>query len=178
MVFEWLKAQLNQTSEGDTRGQSLDQDMLHKSFSQLGGDSLAAIHLTSLLREHLSLDVPVDVVLKTPLASILTDVTSEKRPPVIASYDWAQEASLDSLELSACQESPPLSQGTEFASSVLLTGCTGFLGRFILWQLLQDKQIARIFCLTQNKDGREDIFIKYAMCNAVFLQQKHVPKTV
>ena len=73
VVFEWMRDQLHQ-GPGKTKAFSnergLDCDMIQKSFSQLGGDSLAAMHLSSLLREHLSLDLPVDVILKTPLADI------------------------------------------------------------------------------------------------------------
>ncbi len=142
-MFEWIQKQT--TNHNVETGNEIDHQ---KSFSQLGGDSLSAMHLSSLLREHLSLDLPVDVILKTALANIISDAGSTPSG-VAVSHDWAEEASLDSLGLLECS----LSDVPEVSSSVLLTGCTGFLGRFILWELLQDDRITRIFCLAQNKKG-------------------------
>ena len=150
-MFEWLKQQLHHGgSDHDESRLLLDQE---KSFSQLGGDSLAAMHLSSLLREHLSLDLPVDVILKAPLAHILTNasLSREEFKATGVSYNWVQEASLDSLELGDC---PSLDQVGEYASTVLLTGATGFLGRFILWELMENTRTTKIFCLAQNKNGK------------------------
>lgn len=153
-MFEWMRDQLHQglgKTESFSNEGGLDCDMIQKSFSQLGGDSLAAMHLSSLLREHLSLELPVDVILKTPLADIPSGVADFKRT---ASQDWAEESSLDWLDQdtdTTCECS--LCDLPEFSTSVLLTGSTGFLGRFILWELLQDTRITKIFCLAQNKKG-------------------------
>lgn len=146
VVFEWIRKQFrcNTGISEPSDENGIDSE---KSFSQLGGDSLSAMHLSSLLREHLSLDLPVDVILKTPLASIMSGACGVKGAHV--HHDWAGEALLDLLELDT---SPPC-DAPEVSSSVLLTGCTGFLGRFILWELLQDSKITRIFCLAQSKKG-------------------------
>lgn len=154
-MFEWLRKQLHHNAgisePVDKPQDGVDYDMIQKSFSQLGGDSLAAMHLSSLLREHLSLELPVDIILKTPLAKIMDGVKmGEMSVGVVEEYDWAKEVS--SIEQDFCQQCP-LSDVPEVSSSVLLTGCTGFLGRFILWELLQDTQISRIYCLAQNKRG-------------------------
>lgn len=149
-MFEWIKKQLHCNTEPSIENE-LD---CSNSFSQLGGDSLSAMHLSSLLREHLSLDLPVDVLLKTPLVSIVSDVCrTAKGTPAVGSHDWVGEASLDSLDLDINPQCCSLYDVPEISSSVLLTGCTGFLGRFILWELLRDSKIATIFCLAQSKKG-------------------------
>ncbi len=134
-----------------------DDEICHKSFSQLGGDSLAAMHLSSLLREHLSLEIPVDAILTQTLGRIISDISesSSISSSVAMVHDWKSEALIDSLLLDDCrsQSHDSSSDPSEISSSIFLTGCTGFLGRFVLWELLHDSQIARIFCLIQNKNG-------------------------
>lgn len=154
VVFKWMEEKLQSDDDRETSGKhGLDHERMHKTFSQLGGDSLSATHLSSLLREHLSLDLPVDILLKTPLVEIMSNVSSKNRPSA-TSTDWGKEASIVSLGLDRTQgEWPPLSGVAEVSSSVLLTGCTGFLGRFILWELLQNSQVTRVFCLAKMKDG-------------------------
>ena len=147
-VFKWIQEIFQSTDHEVSSKQGLDYN---KSFSQLGGDSLSATHLSSLLREHLSLELPVDVILKTPLAELVTSIPSAKGPST-ASIDWVKEASIDSLGLDDHPQRP-LSDVPEVSSSVLLTGCTGFLGRFILWELLLDSRITQVFCLTKEKNG-------------------------
>lgn len=162
-MFEWMRDQLHQSpgkTEAFSKEGGLDSDMIQKSFSQLGGDSLAAMHLSSLLREHLSLELPVDVILKTPLADIPSGVAGFKGTANAKSQDWAEEASLDWLDLDASCECS-LCDLPEFSTSVLLTGSTGFLGRFIMWELLQDTRITKIFCLAQNKKGKSTCRIHF-----------------
>ena len=150
VVFEWIRKQFHCNREVSELPDE-DEIDFKKSFSQLGGDSLSAMHLSSLLREHLSLDLPVDVILKTPLADVISDACGVKGAPV--HHDWSEEASLDSLGLDTILQCSSPRDVPEVSSSVLLTGCTGFLGRFILWELLQDSKITGIFCLAQNRKG-------------------------
>jgi acyl carrier protein len=149
LLFEWIQKHVRYSTEVSEQSDDNGIDPT-KSFSQLGGDSLSAMHLSSLLREHLSLDLAVDVILKTPLANIMSDICGGRG--VCVHYDWTEEASLDSAGLDTSSQRS-LSEVPEMSSSLLLTGCTGFLGRFILWELLQNTKIARIFCLAQNREG-------------------------
>lgn len=146
VVFGWIRKQFHgSTKVSEPPDEEIDSE---KSFSQLGGDSLSAMHLSSLLREHLSLNLPVDAILKTPLADIMSNTCG-----VTVHQDWTKEASLDTIGLDTISQCSTLHDVPEVSSSVFLTGCTGFLGRFILWELLHDSKIARIFCLVQNRKG-------------------------
>ena len=151
-MLKWIQEALQSNTDHTVSSKhGLDHREAQKSFSQLGGDSLSATHLSSLLREHLHLELPVDVILKTPLSQILSDISTTKLTPSV-SIDWSKEAAIESLGLDGCQERP-LSDIPEHSSSVLLTGCTGFLGRFILWELLTNSQIKQVFCLAKSKEG-------------------------
>ncbi len=93
----------------------------------------------------------MDAILKTPLAELMSNISNGEGPSVV-SIDWTKEASINSLGLDGYQHRP-LSDVPEVSSSVLLTGCTGFLGRFILWELLLDSRITQVFCLAKRRDG-------------------------
>ena len=40
--------------------------------------------------------------------------------------------------------------------TVLLTGCTGFLGRFLLWELLKCDKVGMVYCLARGNKGKFD----------------------
>lgn len=146
-------------SEPTAKEGEVDQNMAKSSFSQLGGDSLSAMHLSSLLREHLSLELPVDVILQKPLEDILSSSgvaggEGKSSGAQAMCHDWVKEASLESVQQLENHLQSSLHDVPDVSSCVLLTGCTGFLGRFILWELLKDARITRIFCLAQNKNGK------------------------
>lgn len=154
--------------------------MAKSSFSQLGGDSLSAMHLSSLLREHLSLELPVDVILQKPLEDILSSSgvaggEGKSSGAQAMCHDWVKEASLESVQESSLLDVPDVS------SCVLLTGCTGFLGRFILWELLKDARITRIFCLAQNKNGKTiDTMVKlyHHNCNIIIFPETNAEERI
>ena len=170
MVFEWIREEIQGDSVHPSSSGSksnFDRDKAQKSFGQLGGDSLSAMHLSALLKEHLSIDLPVDAILGNPLASLASNLQTHTTPAIataaasvaVGSPDWAEEISLDWLEsdtmlLSECS---PRGGVSEMAEVVFLTGCTGFLGRFLLWELLQDARITKLFCLVQSKKGGKKI---------------------
>ena len=161
MIFEIIKANIQEDSVTKLHHEEEGSDaMLDKSFSELGGDSLSAMLLSSLLGEHLHLDVPAEVILKTPLKSIISANAIENAhfgsnadagSRDLTLPDWSEEASLKGF-LEEVEDNPPFSR-TERASCVLLTGSTGFLGRFILSELLLDPNVRKVFCLVQEKNG-------------------------
>ena len=133
-------------------------------FSQLGGDSLAAMRLSGLIREHLNADVTVEIILKQPLREALEVITqcltTHHNPSGVKDSNqkgtliqWGEEVSLEGLELEACVQLSQRDRKGDEGLSVFLTGATGFLGRFILLELLQNQQCDRIYCLVQNKEG-------------------------
>ena len=169
VIFEKIKSKLREKEAGNLQQLQQDSsDMFEKSFSQLGGDSLSAMQLSSLLREHLQFDIPAEAILKLPLKAILSDLLNNKSEMYGGSDlnitpssdvekfpDWKKEASLSELQ-ELVRDSPCCSLDcttTDRASCVLLTGSTGFLGRFILLELLLDPHISKVYCLIQNKEG-------------------------
>ena len=149
-------------------------------FSQLGGDSLAAMRLSALVEEHLHAHVSVEAILKQPLCDILEIIGEQqvnylvgethigqqhstgagikgtvRQHQTVAGHavKWEDEISLKDAGLEQCQHKS--SNSTKKCNAremvVFLTGATGFLGQFILVELLQ--KCCKVYCLVRRKGG-------------------------
>ncbi|OBI21877.1 oxidoreductase [Mycobacterium sp. E2327] len=119
-------------------------------FTDLGGDSLSALTFGNLLHEIFDVDVPVGVIVSpaNDLAAIATYIEGErqgtKRPSFASVHGrdatevHAAELTLDKfLEASTLQAAPELPKPTSEVRTVLLTGATGFLGRYLALDWLE-----------------------------------------
>ena len=133
----------------------LPPNLLSVSFTQLGGDSISAMRLANLFDEHFNKLVSVQAIMTEPLHNILQLVLI-KNPGVEVqtsySIDWKKEIILDFSVTHSHKHSsvPVLSE----CNTVLLTGATGFLGQFILLELLTNPKCNLIYCLVRSTKGR------------------------
>jgi amino acid adenylation domain-containing protein/thioester reductase-like protein len=153
---------------------------LQDNFFELGGNSLLAAQCISLLADTLDLEVPIRCVYEFPTVMALAETL----------HVWQQAGTAPSIVLTdlsqqAIPQPPPIAGRQTFSgnlknpSAVFLTGATGFLGAFLLHELLQQTQ-ARIFCLVRATDRREGFarlratFSKYGLPVAS-LQGRAIP---
>ncbi|MBS9535969.1 carboxylic acid reductase [Mycobacterium sp. M1] len=119
-------------------------------FTDLGGDSLSALTFGNLLREIFDVDVPVGVIVSpaSDLASIAAYIDAERagsRRPTFASVHGrdaveiaAADLTLDKfLDAATLAAAPALPGPTTEVRTVLLTGATGFLGRYLALEWLE-----------------------------------------
>lgn len=140
-------------------------------FADLGGDSLSALTLSNLLHEIVKVEVPVGVIVgpTSDLRTIAGYVEAQRESgSQHASYagvhgpdatelhaaDLALDKFLDADTLAAA---PTLPRPAEQVRTVLLTGATGFLGRYLVLQWLE--RLAPIggtlICLVRAGDAAE-----------------------
>jgi amino acid adenylation domain-containing protein/thioester reductase-like protein len=132
--------------------QVLDTDWVedHDDFFELGGDSLLVARMLLRLQEAFRIEVPVQCLFQSPtvagLARIIEDM--RKAPGVAAAskaaIDLRKEAILDP-EIQP--GGAPVEDGGELRH-VFLTGATGFLGAFLLHDLLKETS-AKVHCLVR-----------------------------
>jgi fatty acid CoA ligase FadD9 len=119
-------------------------------FTDLGGDSLSALTFGNLLREIFDIDVPVGVIVSpaNDLQAIANYIDGErqgsKRPSFASVHgrdaaevhasDLTLDKFIDAATLAAAPELP--GPATE-VRTVLLTGATGFLGRYLALDWLE-----------------------------------------
>jgi fatty acid CoA ligase FadD9 len=140
-------------------------------FTDLGGDSLSALTFANLLRDIFGIDVPVGVIVSptTDLRALADYIEAQRRTeakrPTFASVHGADATQLDAGDLgldkfidadtltAAWRVSRP---GTH-VRTVLLTGATGFLGRFLALEWLERLALVggTLICLVRAKDDAD-----------------------
>jgi fatty acid CoA ligase FadD9 len=137
-------------------------------FIELGGDSLSALTFGNLLREIFDVDVPVGVIVSpaSDLASIAAYIDAQrsgtsKRPTYDSVHGrdatevHARDLTLDKfLDDTTLATAPGLPRPTNEVRTVLLTGATGFLGRYLALQWLERMDLVdgKVICLVRAKD--------------------------
>jgi fatty acid CoA ligase FadD9 len=137
-------------------------------FTDLGGDSLSALIFSNQLHEIFRVDVPVGVIVSpaSDLAAIAAYVEAQcaggsKRPTYATVHgaeatevhagDLTLDKFLDSATLTAAAALP--APNTE-VRTLLLTGATGFLGRYLALEWLERMELVegKVICLVRARD--------------------------
>ncbi|MGI5500746.1 carboxylic acid reductase [Lentzea sp. CA-135723] len=115
-------------------------------FRDLGGDSLSAVSLSTLLHDTFGVRVPVDVIISpaNDLAALAAYVEAKldagATRPTFASVHGADAISVSAADLTLDRFLEPLENTPSPAGEphcVLLTGASGYLGRFLTLEWLQ-----------------------------------------
>jgi amino acid adenylation domain-containing protein/thioester reductase-like protein len=130
---------------------SVEKVGIDDNFFELGGHSLLTTKLILKLRTAFQVDLPLRVLFESPTVASLA-ITLEKYRQADCSHelsqnnniDWNQETILDST----IYPKIPYQQPETEPHHILLTGATGFLGAFLLSELLQQTK-ANIYCLVR-----------------------------
>ncbi|MGH3562730.1 MAG: thioester reductase domain-containing protein, partial [Mycobacterium sp.] len=135
-------------------------------FTDLGGDSLSALTFGNLLREIFDVDVPVGVIVSpaSDLQSIADYIererTGSKRPTFASVHGrdavevHAADLTLDKfLDPATLAAAPSLPGPSAEVRTVLLTGATGFLGRYLALEWLERMDLVdgKLICLVRAK---------------------------
>ena len=139
-------------------------------FTDLGGDSLSALTFGNLLHEIFDVDVPVGVIVSpaNDLQAIANYIEGErqgtKRPTFAAVHgrdavevhaaDLTLDKFLDEATLAAAADLPKV--GSE-VRTVLLTGATGFLGRYLALEWLERMDLVdgKVIALVRAKSDED-----------------------
>ena len=133
----------------------IERIVVDDDFFELGGHSLLATQLLYRLREMFSADMTLSDLLEKPTVAGMAETIglfrhADNQLPT-GPVDLNKEATLDSTiqcdgDVSEAQVADP--------ASIFLTGATGFLGAFLLDELLE-KTKANIYCLVRASEAQE-----------------------
>src|SRR6201997_121548 len=139
-------------------------------FTDLGGDSLSALTFGNLLREIFDIDVPVGVIVSpaSDLRAIADHIEAERkgtnRPGFAAVHGrdatkvHARDLTLDKfIDAATLAAAPTLPKPTTEVRTVLLTGATGFLGRYLAldWLERMDLVDGKVIALVRAKSDED-----------------------
>nr|MBA3923279.1 thioester reductase domain-containing protein [Nostocaceae cyanobacterium] len=126
---------------------------IQQSLQDLGFDSLMAVDLISIIRSELQIDLPIRAFIEEPsianLAGLLIDQLNPSTDSnvIVNDLDLSAEAVLDP----EIYPDKAQIQLIDEPRAIFLTGATGFLGAFLLQELLDATQ-ADIYCLVRAAD--------------------------
>ena len=133
------------------------------SFDRYGLDSSAALSLTSDLEDWLGSELDPDITYDYPTIEALAEyIASDKKVKKASSHN--QKFELDAIQKTVDLKAEAFLDPTIYPAeksnllltepaSIFLTGATGFLGAFLLYELLQQTQ-AEIYCLIRAADTK------------------------
>ncbi|HYW19648.1 MAG TPA: amino acid adenylation domain-containing protein [Nodularia sp. (in: cyanobacteria)] len=127
----------------------LQRVSVEDNFFELGGHSLQLTQLVVRVREAFQINLPLSILFETPTVSGLAErikisLTTGEIKAISSRIDLNAEAV---LEPTISPEKPYIWSITA-PKAIFLTGATGFLGSFLLAELLQQTQ-ADIYCLVR-----------------------------
>ena len=117
---------------------------IHDAFEELGGDSLLSVQAVSEINEKLETNISLSDFLEAPTVSKLSrriEAIAHSQGAESSAYNLENEISLDPEIVPQATLDGPIPE-------ILLTGATGFLGVFLLYELLQ-KTRADVYCLVR-----------------------------
>ncbi|KAM3090806.1 amino acid adenylation domain-containing protein [Phormidesmis sp. 146-12] len=134
---------------------SLEQVGVYDSFFDLGGHSLLVTQLVSQVQAAFRVEVSLMALFRSPTIAGLAQIIESLKMgntivPQITDADLQTEALLDP---SICPD-VPFSVSDSIPQRIFLTGATGFLGTFLLQELLAQTQ-ADIYCLVRAENDRD-----------------------
>jgi fatty acid CoA ligase FadD9 len=139
-------------------------------FTDLGGDSLSALTFGNLLREIFDIDVPVGVIVSpaNDLRAIADYIEGErqgsKRPSFASVHGrdavevHASDLTLDKfIDADTLAAAPTLPRASAEVRTVLLTGATGFLGRYLALEWLERMDLVdgKVIALVRAKSDED-----------------------
>lgn len=155
----------------------VSQVSLDYNFFDLGGDSLEAVKLMMFLREHYKIKINLRDLMANPtiekLSEFIESGTNNPKTSALKLSELSQFTELPSLILSDVKSIE--------IKNIFITGAAGFLGSYLLNDLIDLYPDAKFYCLIRAKNKTfglkkiYDSFLQFKLKNASLLKAYIIP---
>lgn len=127
-------------------------------FFSVGGNSLILVKLQSQIREIFDVSVPLLELFDVSSLSEMAAHIGASR--VVSTINWNEETAIDAQALKNVHTSHSLStskvETNKINKTVLFTGATGYLGSYLLAELISNQSIQTIHCIAVRASAESD----------------------
>lgn len=131
-----------------------DRVGIQDNFFELGGNSLLATQLMMYLRETFQVELPVRYIFEQQTIEGLSQIIDKLHQKGTVVLDTVVNLKAEALLNPNIYPQGVLAKDITQPHHIFLTGATGFLGAFLIHELLQQTQ-AKIYCLVRAKNETE-----------------------
>ncbi|KAJ1735039.1 large subunit of alpha-aminoadipate reductase [Coemansia biformis] len=165
---------------------------LDANFFDLGGHSILATRMVFSVRKEFAVDAPLGLVFRFPTlramaaaieslqSELQLDDTAPEEPGDV--FDYAADVDVLAPQIprlgAAYMACPPALVEADGAPTFFLTGATGFLGAFVLDELLRRHPRSHVICLTRAKTAEAAMARVRAAAEATLVWQDSWPERV
>jgi fatty acid CoA ligase FadD9 len=127
-------------------------DEQNEPLSSMGVDSLHAVRMASIIKSKYNVDLDAKTLMGDITVDHITDLILNRGKSKTTTRSWDEELTLE--EINVPMASIPHEEMIQLRdhANVLLSGCTGFLGTFLLDQLLSTT-LCRVHCIVRAREG-------------------------
>lgn len=115
------------------------------SFFAIGGNSLLVVRLQARIRTVFHVGVRVVELLDANKLGEMARRIEEST--IVETIDWDKETALPALDLPGVNEGKNYGPVRNDQKTVLLTGATGFLAKYLVPQLAESSKVGRVYCV-------------------------------
>eukprot|EP01130_Rhizamoeba_saxonica_P006170 TRINITY_DN2449_c0_g1_i1.p1 TRINITY_DN2449_c0_g1~~TRINITY_DN2449_c0_g1_i1.p1 ORF type:complete len:1031 (+),score=216.99 TRINITY_DN2449_c0_g1_i1:389-3481(+) len=122
------------------------------SLDELGIDSVSKIRLHSFVNEKYKVDIPMEILFskETNLKKLAEFLSYQKDDKPTESIHWDKEKEMPPEVIENLKKYQRKERGAN--SIAFLTGATGFIGAYLLRDIIETNQYDTIYCLVRNSD--------------------------
>ncbi|MEH1935807.1 MAG: amino acid adenylation domain-containing protein [Nostoc sp.] len=132
----------------------IDHMGIRDNFFELGGNSLLAAQLMMSVRETFHVELPVRCIFEQQTIEGLSQIVEKVRQEGTASLNTVVNLKAEAVLDPNIYPQGVLANDISQPEHIFLTGATGFLGAFLIHELLQQTQ-AKIYCLVRANNESE-----------------------
>jgi len=138
-----------------TESLKIEQVGVHDNFFEMGGHSLKATQVISQVRQTFKIDLPLRSLFENPtVAELATIIVTKLENSHTIFGNTQQDLSAEAILDPAIKPNLLYFTYTKEPKRIFLTGATGFLGAYLLYELLEQTQ-ADVYCLVRGANQQQ-----------------------